>query len=623
MKYKLSKYSKYLQQKLGLILYDFQKKYFYSLFPKHNSKHFYEEFFNCFSNITPINYKNIKEKYENYLEIYYKNIPLNIIYKIICEKVSEEIEEPKIKTKIDIYSPLFNTFMSDKTLVTRFSINIPLNDIITNNLKLDYYNKFEEMNKNNIQNYESINITFKEEKDFDIINELNLIYTKIKYISIENYSHNYLYTNFNITKLLNNNDIKNNLISLIINFKDYIIESKSFDLINNFNLLKFINFENVKFSDIFNLSIKNLNYLYLAKCENISFYTYDMISKIKGIKIINTKILNNENEIKFPLLEEAEYFDDNKGLFDYNNLINLKVLKTDAFSFLKINNSPLEYINQEKYNKGDEYNILNKIANIKTIKNAFLSLNNIDNKILRKIKEINSNLKSLVLTINGKFRDFNMNEFIKIFPSLEDFNIHQHILDDDNIKLNISTIIEENNNCKIKTIHLILKYEKIFLCLCSFSNIKELTLYNIQINTFLFPLFNKKCGITFNFLEKIDIKCGKLTLDIFENIINNLDNCPKLKYFSLFSKLYLSQDKYFSILKKLFSNNKNIKDIELILFGNRCHCYSRQDLKTIFPEINEKNYYYYYSIEIYPYKIDINNNNDNDIDKCSSIIDIK
>ena len=98
--------------------------------------------------------------------------------------------------------------------------------------------------------------------------------------------------------------------------------------------------------------------------------------------------------------------------------------------------------------------------------------------------------------------------------------------------------IEENLNSKINEIFLyynIHSNECINIYCQSFETIKTLyleTKYNLKNLDKIFPIFNNKCNInivSLNYLH-IEIQREKINAKILENIYNNIDKMPNIKY---------------------------------------------------------------------------------------------
>ena len=559
-KYKFSFNSKYIQNKLELTLYDFQKIYFYSL-PQNKQSNSYENFLIC--------KKDIKEKYDKYI----KSIDIftdDIIKQMMIEQIIDDFELNNYwKIYIDIYSPLLYKCMSNNTLIRKLFIHIPLDNIIANNLINDYCDIFEEMNKSEIYNYENIKISFSNQELLDVLDQINIIPKKIKRLifiklldvekpAIIDYPLNYI-------PFINDKNIKENLIDLIIHIEDIIIKPELFHMINDYNSLRKIDFYKVNFTNIFNLNIKNLNILSLSDCRNINLYSDDLSSKLQILTIMSMHFENNTMIIKFPLLKRAILHNtENFNIFDYTSLINLKKLKINFKQFFHINNSPLEDIDIYNYRECNIYQALEKLIKIKSIKIAHLSLDNLQNSHFSKIKGFNNNLKYLYLIINHTINELDIHNLIILFPNLK--ILHFEYYTSKKEKLSNKLIIEENNNTKIDKLHISLgdyNFGNLIFYINSFSNLIEFTLTCSKVNENLFPLFRSKCEKIFHSLKILSINTKGIELDVFNNLINNIDKCIILQNFSVNTEnLNITKENYDNSINKILTY-KNITYIDI------------------------------------------------------------
>ena len=161
--------------------------------------------------------------------------------------------------------------------------------------------------------------------------------------------------------------------------------------------------------------------------------------------------------------------------------------------------------------------------------------------------------------------------------------------------------IEENSNCKINTLSIIEKGNKnIKFSIKSFEELVNVS-FNLKSEIInikdAFPIFSDKCLVIFQSLTDFEFECS---IDIKSDIINNLykiiGNMPNLVYFKLHCVSNdLKEDLYKKLIKKLISMKLDkLKYISLVIKNNkdsysyRDIYYSLNELKEIFPEINEK-----------------------------------
>lgn len=594
IKLKLFVHSKYFQNLFDLSLYNFQKEYLHSL---KNYNSYYDDYLCLFS--VYAKKTSLSDKYNKYIKSL-NNIPREIIERDIFELIVKN-SEIYSQSKIDIYSPLFNSFINNSSLLDKLSINIPLDVIIENNLEDDYIKLFKELNEN-YHKYQSISISFDKNNDLDLLDKLNIIFANIKYLCFKDNSiiHNDDET-MNI-KLLNNKYLQSNLLLLNIdlNFTYYFFNESI--LISKFNNLKYLILKNVNFTQDVKINIKDMEYLKFSECNNIILYSPSSISNIRILYIYNTKINNEKMEIKFPFLKKLKYYTEEKNIntnfIDFNSLKNLKNLESSSELFIKIFNSPLEKIEI----KGTDIfnnNILSQLATINSIKKAELENINIEKELFSDIKGVNNNLINLSINVKGEIRDCNFEKLIKMFPNLKTFNFECMSFKNKKKILNNDIRIKENNNCKVNDLKVRLfntEFGKLVFYINFYSTLKILNLEGFALNENIFPIFNRNCTIMFTSLKRLNLNENNISIDIFQNIINNVKNCPVLEYLGINeTSLGITKEKYFENIKKLLLSN--VIKIEIQIIKYKC-CfppgfYSKNDLKTIFGTFNEKNRYYF------------------------------
>ena len=593
-KLKLFVHSKYFQNLFGLSLYNFQKEYLHSL---KNYNNYYNDYLCLYSIYSEKS--SLSDKYNEYIKSL-NNIPTDVIERDISDLIYKN-SEIYSQSKIDIYSPLFFSFINNKSLTDKLSINIPLNLIIKNNLEDDYIKLFKELN-NNSHKYQSISISFYKDNDLDLLDKLNIIFSNIKYLCFKDNSIIHHDNDTMSIKLLNNKDLQSNLILLNIDLNftyHYFFESI---LISKFNNLKFLILNNINFAQDAIINIKDMEYLMFTECNNITLNSTSNTSNIRILYIYNTKINNEKKEIKFPFLKKLIYYAKEKNIninfFDFNSLKNLKYLESFSEIFIKLFNSPLEKI-EIKETDNFNINILSQLATINTIKKAELKNINIEKELISDIKGVNNNLINLSIKVNGKINNCNFEKITKNFPNLKAFNFDyinkKKILNND-----INDIrIKENNNCEINDLEIRLfhsEFGKLLFYINSYSTLKILNLEGLDLNENIFPIFNNKCNIMFSSLKSLILSENNISIDIFDNIINNIKNCPALEFLGINEKsLDITKEKYFENIKKLLLTN--ISKIKIQIVRYRC-CfppgfYSKKDLKTIFGNINENKRYYF------------------------------
>ena len=126
-----------------------------------------------------------------------------------------------------------------------------------------------------------------------------------------------------------------------------------------------------------------------------------------------------------------------------------------------------------------------------------------------------------------------------------------------------------------------------------------------------FPFFSDKCNIKFNLLKKFDFVINdEINHDAFNNLCNNINNMPNLKYFRLQCDVGgINENIYKNFILKLLSLKLDyiilsVKKIKNFLWVSRLHdidfkenkdiYYKNEELTKIFPEIKDmkdKEYY--------------------------------
>jgi len=138
--------------------------------------------------------------------------------------------------------------------------------------------------------------------------------------------------------------------------------------------------------------------------------------------------------------------------------------------------------------------------------------------------------------------------------------------------------------------------------------------YSVDIGNILkdgILFFNDKCNIKFNLLKKFDFVINdEINHDAFNNLCNNINNMPNLKYFRLQCDIGgINENIYKNFIVKLLSLKLDyiilsVKKIKNFLWVSRLHdidfkekkdiYYTNEELIQIFPgikDIEDKEYY--------------------------------
>ncbi|CRG85356.1 conserved Plasmodium protein, unknown function [Plasmodium relictum] len=390
--------------------------------------------------------------------------------------------------------------------------------------------------------------------DFNNISFINLNFEIIKYFDNKIYSFNYI---IKILSLFQNSSILANHDKYLRLILSYIFFFFFFYDVNNSDFLK----EFTKFKTIFNDETKFTKYLSENKYS---------------IKLKNVDMLKCLFDLMLSILENTK----NIYIQYYNNYI-FHLL----FCFLK-----------EKYDDNNNYNF---IANISTITENFLELNNNDEKI--NLIVLN---KSFILTyiFFDKLKRYKKNKndsyviynnIIKVLSSLEKYYkniinmksvenetylIYKKInITDINIE-NISFEINENSNEDFS------KYEK-----C--KSLKYFIIQNIVNLLDKFIIFSDNILLISAILKwSVNIFCHtscefRYYSLLYENSNDIILSDVAKDYLNLYKESKLSFDKYiFFISKKLF----NIKDIDTINFftSNICINQKKNEDKILYENEN-------------------------------------
>ena len=276
-KFKLFKYSKKLQKKIGIDLIDYQEKYIIQLGIN------FEDYLTFKGNENENFIKDILTIRLNSNLMNYINLYMNDIQKIAIRHFEKKINflENKKQT-IEIYSPFFEA-LSQSKIFEFFIISISLSRIAKFNLKNDYISIFNKMNIFN-SNYSSINMDFENNNDINDLKYFNINFGQIKNLIVfQNGSSSINYNNF-LNTLFSFNNFGNNLIVLDIIFHPIVyienngvmdyIDPDAFEIVNNFKSLRKLMLVGFRFTKLFNLKLYNLEKLILHYCNNVFFYCF-------------------------------------------------------------------------------------------------------------------------------------------------------------------------------------------------------------------------------------------------------------------------------------------------------------------------------------------------------------
>ena len=584
-KLKLFFYSKSFQKKIGLKLCDYQLEYFNKIGINFSKYLKYPDINNNNDNNDKQNFDknflNQKLKYD--LSKYNKNFnikPEVIInfFKTYKNNKTKNIEIPKdniinSKIEIDIYSPFFKILSTNNEIFEKFSIVIPIK-YLQKFLKEDYISIFDKLNKLK-SNYISLSIYCKDNDDLIKLKDLKINFNQIKSLSINIEETQINYEQFfNILLSLN----INNLTDFILNKDIYgEIDPISFEKLNNFTSLENLSLIGVKFSNIFKLKLSP-KVLYMDKCENLIFD--DITSKnLQKLFLYDSNIFYYaypNKLIQLPKVEECVLINRCSEISHYCEFIdfsafeNLKILKVEDSDFLNLEKANLEQLTVYSHSyakrsmnfmvRSFDKRIINKIISIQNLKKIDFTLHNINKEDILKIKENNCSIKKIKFYFSSNSEDIII-PLLNKFPNISKITLLNDSIMYDGDKATTLEIVE-NINIKINNIKLIIGASLKFYC-GLYENIIKINielLNTIENMKKILPIFNSKCNTIFKSLTYFRFvyhPIEGINSEILNNIYNNIDNMPNIKYFELIS---ITIDDNKELYEKL---NKKIQSLHL------------------------------------------------------------
>ena len=248
--------------------------------------------------------------------------------------------------------------------------------------------------------------------------------------------------------------------------------------------------------------------------------------------------------------------------------------------------------------------MIKKLLLINTLKKLVLHLKYINNNELLKIEEKNDSITELILYWDQPKNECIMSSIHKLFPNLINLEINSTFCKYNEYQVIPTTLfIKEDLNCIIIKFKLYGDGNKnIDFNFQSYETIKYISIENLEKS---FPIFNNKSKIIFKSLNKFKIKIESISLNILENIYNNLINMPNLKNISLVcSCKEITKSFYDKLIIKLLK--MNLDKIKLIIKDNiiksEANRYLRKELKELYPNICNLNYKNIYIEKMYKEK---------------------
>ena len=615
LKYKLFNHSKHFQEILGIKLIDYKEKYWEKIGIKlddYLSLKTQKDY-----NPNKFNKKLLYDKLKTFVDK--NNINLDSLKSYLIEFYQNQKNLKKPKLFLDIFSPFYEE-LSKSDCFDFFIIPIEMDLIDKNQLISDYRTSFENLNKNELNNI-CIKINFRNEKDIDLLKDININFEKIKdldFINIGNEKNINYDSIFN--KLFLEPNFGKNMEKLNLKIHDVwgkINDIKTFEKINNFSNLISLELNGFKFQNNYKIKLQNITSLNLRNCSCIELSDSD---KLDNLMISNTDIKENKSLSKFKNLEKCELINyrNNQNFYsiiDFSNLINLKNLTCLPHDFIYLTEKSLvEKIDLMDMggdtSKDIEKNIINKIFNLKHLKEINFCINYIADfeEILENIEK---NISLIKMHIMFKYvTEINsFSEFNKKFENLSELDIHINIGEEESImELNIN----QDKNCKIEKLSIFgFGFEKFEVTCGPYSDMTELIFHeNGQISNLeeAFPLFQKNSDIKFNRLTKFiysnwEIDLFETPVQVLENLYNNLNKMTNLKIFELSCVCNeISKEFHEKFIRKLlemklddikFNVIKKDEDEQMIFTND----YTNEELIELYPDTltNKK-----YNISKYP-----------------------
>ena len=567
---KLVNYSKKLQNKLNYGFIVYQNCYFMKI--KMYPQYYFYKHLKYGDNLEKGLEEDLKinkidaKSYENFIINYWKIVEL-----------SKDLIKEGYGYPIVINSPFINILSKTKYFDKYKLIIKIIDDNLNNNYNL--INFFNNLNQMNLV-YPEISLEFTSNHTNNLIS-YNINFDKIKVLTINNIIPRNIFKDiFSLFKIYDNityMDLKNT--------EDYKINT--FEILNNFKLLKYLSLYRFKFENPFILKLYNLIELKIYSCENIRFEE-NINYNIEELVIEDSNIIKPNSFIKFGKLENYEIKNQDiiSYLFDPLFINKVKVISCFSEDFLRLENIYLEELTLNNHKDEIDQQIFEKILRYKNLKFVNFYTNLSDEQIV-KISGKNSSITSLyVVKDRAQGEMFNLQNK---FPNLKLFSLSSGGFESKDIE------VIENPNCKINNIYLNnLSNVKLFcqsydnLITCSISLMK-ISNYN---NIFPFNIKNKK--ITFKFMTTFYFYCfNSLNIDIefLTKLDNILDYMPNINNISLmlFSN-YINENYYMKLLKKILLKKKLKSLIYSVLSTNsNSSILSKNEVEHMFPDINIDN----------------------------------
>ena len=308
--YKLFKYSKLFQRKIGIDLFSYKKIYIEKRF-------FWERYLYSYKykddNIFFDRFKS-KKKLEQ-KKLYY-NISDNDLTNIVFDYLKKYIPKHEC-TLIDFYSPLFDILSKTEIFEKNLYLYIDYRMINSFDLEKEYISFFDKINKSNVK-FTSLYLKSRLVDDINL-DSFNINYSQIRNLSVtcEKIFFGYIGFIFSFK----------NLVSL----KLYILDEMhiSSDFINQikeqFKSLKNLELGGLIFTSFIEIKFNNLEHFAIS-CKNFSFEEGGF-SELKHLQLLYNHLKEPESLLKLPELEEISFSNNNYDQLLLYSVVDLKSLK--------------------------------------------------------------------------------------------------------------------------------------------------------------------------------------------------------------------------------------------------------------------------------------------------------
>ena len=624
---KLFFYSKYFQKRMNLKLVYYQERYLNQFGMELQN---YLFFSNQELENNNFNKNILKEKLDN--DISKNHLDLKKMETIIINYFEDIQKEEKSRVEveklneipIDIYSPFLNCISKTKYFDFYFSINIFADLIEKYNLKEDYIDIFNKLNKSG-SNYSSLYFKFTNDEDINYLKDFNLDFQKLKRLSIiKHYSDtnkescNY-YSNDNFLKTLFSFNLSNNLVYLKISlhFTDDEISKNAIENLNCLQSLKALFLSSFRFLETFQLKIKSLSKIEIDYCRNISF-DEDIFLNLKILYLSDCIIAPQDWILKIPSLEncslvniEIEGNEDKnlEEIFGLSTCKKLKFLDIDTEKFLFIESPKLEIVSCSPspfISKNSEIEVLKKIILSEYLKKIDFYLYKICDDDILSIDDENDSVEKMKIHWKNDCSHcilYNLQNKFK--------NLNNLVVDQNRVKMmgHNTLEIKENKNSKVTKINLKLGDGNVKIYCQSYVTLIKLKIeekgdfvHNLEN---AIPIFSKDCKVIFKSLKTFKLIINEdeeLNKNILDNIYNNFKAMPNLKKLLLdFIVKELDEDYYKKFIKKILS--MKIPNVHVNIKKDSTkyeEYYSEEDYNKLFPDITFD--YKYEEIYILKYK---------------------